>query len=31
MNQTETWVRVTQHRALQRLSRRLGSLMDMTR
>ena len=31
MNQTDTWVRVTQHRALQRLSRRLGSQMDVTR
>jgi RNA polymerase sigma-70 factor (ECF subfamily) len=27
---TDTWVRVTQHRAIQRLSRRLGSHMDVT-
>jgi RNA polymerase sigma-70 factor (ECF subfamily) len=31
MEHTDTWVRVTQHRAIQRLSRRLGSQMDVTR
>jgi RNA polymerase sigma-70 factor (ECF subfamily) len=30
MDHTDTWVRVTQHRAIQRLSRRLGSQMDVT-
>lgn len=30
MEHTATWVRVTQHRAIQRLSRRLGSQMDVT-
>jgi RNA polymerase sigma-70 factor, ECF subfamily len=31
MGHTDTWVRVTQHRAIQRLARRLGSQMDVTR
>ena len=31
MDQTEAWVRVTQHRALQRFSRRLGVPMEVTR
>jgi RNA polymerase sigma-70 factor (ECF subfamily) len=30
MEHTDTWVRVTQHRAIQRLSKRLGSQMDVT-
>jgi RNA polymerase sigma-70 factor, ECF subfamily len=30
MDRNDTWVRVTQHRAIQRLSRRLGSQMDVT-
>ena len=30
MEHTDTWVRVTQHRAIQRLARRLGSQMDVT-
>jgi len=31
MDHTDTWVRVTQHRAIQRLSRRLSSQMDVTK
>jgi RNA polymerase sigma-70 factor (ECF subfamily) len=31
MERTDTWVRVTQHRAIQRLSRRLGTQVDVTR
>lgn len=30
MERNDTWVRVTQHRAIQRLSKRLGSQMDVT-
>jgi RNA polymerase sigma-70 factor (ECF subfamily) len=30
LERTDTWVRVTQHRAIQRLARRLGSQMDVT-
>ena len=30
MDRNDTWVRVTQHRAIQRLSRRLGSQLDVT-
>jgi RNA polymerase sigma-70 factor (ECF subfamily) len=30
MERTDTWVRVTQHRAIQRLARRLGSHLDVT-